>query len=170
MAGNKYISNVSGVFTEVAASQSSAGATDANKVVALDSNGLINVNMMPVGIGADTATIIASEILAAGNLVNIWSNSGVANVRKADATSAGKEAHGFVLAATATAGLVASVYFEGNNNQVSGLTPGKQYLATTAGTILSAAPTLSGNVVQPVGFATSATNLNFQSGTPVTLA
>lgn len=169
MAGNKYISNASGVLTEVAAVQTSTGSTDAAKIVALDSNGLIAANMMPTGIGADTASIVTSEALAAGNLVNIYNVAGTATVRKADATTAGKEAHGYVLAAVLNAGL-ASVYFEGNNNQVSGLTPGKQFLDTTAGGTTTTAPSATGNVVQTVGFATSATSINFQSGTPVTLA
>ena len=49
------------------------------------------------GGGADTGTVTTSEALAAGDLVNIWNSSG-AKARKADATTAGKEAHGFVLA------------------------------------------------------------------------
>lgn len=170
MAGNKYISNASGVLTEVAATQSSGGSGDANKIVALDSNGLIAANMMPTGIGADTVSITTSEALSAGNLVNIWNNTGTASVRKADASVAGKEAHGYVLAAFAS-GVAATVYFEGNNNQVSGLTAGKHYLSTTPGTSSTTAPSgTTGYVVQVVGFATSATNLNFQSGTPISLA
>lgn len=169
MPGNKYISNSAGVLTEVAAVQSSAGASDANKIVALDSNGQLAVSMMPTGIAADTASVVTSEALSAGNLVNIYNVTGTATARKADATIAGKEAHGFVLAAV-TSGGTASIYFEGNNNQVSGLTPGKQYLATTAGGSTVTAPSAAGNVVQSVGFATSATSMNFQSGTPVTLA
>lgn len=169
MAGNKYISNISGTLTEVAAVQTSVGAGDASKLVALDSNGLLASSMMPTGIGADTAVVLASEALSAGNLVNIYSNAGTANVRKADATVAGKEAHGYVIAGVSSAAN-ATVYFEGNNNQVSGLTPGKQFLAVTAGATTTTAPSTAGNVVQQVGFATSATNLNFQSGTPITLA
>lgn len=169
MAGNKYIANVAGVLTEVAAVQTSTGATDANKVVALDSNGQLATSMMPTGVAADTASVVASEALAAGNLVNIYNVGGVATARKADATTAGKEAHGFVLAAVLNAAN-ATIYFEGNNNQVTGLTPGKQFLATTAGGTTVTAPSTAGNVVQTVGFATSATSMNFQSGTPVTLA
>ena len=120
-------------------------------------------------IGADTSSIVSSENLAAGNLVNIWNNAGTANVRKADATVAGKEAHGFVLSAV-TAPAAATVYFEGSNTGVTGLTPGPQFLATTAGLCTATAPAASGNVVQRVGFATSATKVNFQSQTPVGLA
>ena len=168
MAGNKYIANSSGTLTEVVSNQSSAGAGDAGKIVALDASGRIDNSMMPVGIGADTASITASENLAAGDLVNVWNSTG-AKARKADATTAGKEAHGFVLAAV-TSGNPATVYFEGTNTGVTGLTPGVQYLSTTAGLATATAPSGSGNVVQRVGFATDAAALNFQSGVPVTLA
>lgn len=148
----------------------SAGAGDSGKVVALDAAGRIDTSMMPVGIGADTATITASEALAAGDLVNVWNDAGTPKVRKADASTAGKEAHGFVLAAVASSAS-ATVYFEGTNTQMTGLTAGTQYLsAATAGKTASTAPTAAGNVVQRVGMATSATAMNFQSGDPIVLA
>ena len=98
MAGNKYLTNNAGTITEVASLQSSAGAGDAGKIPALDAAGRLDNSMMPSGIGADTASVTSSENLAAGDLVNIWNSTG-AKVRKADATTAGKEAHGFVLSA-----------------------------------------------------------------------
>ena len=168
MAGNKYIANNAGVLTEVAASQASTGAPDAGKIVALDGNGLLDNSVMPSGIGADTAAIATSESLAAGDLVNIWNSTG-AKVRKADATVAGKEAMGFVLSGF-THPATAVIYFEGNNNQVTGLTPGKQFLSITAGLATATAPSGSGNAVQNIGFATSATNLNFQANPPIVLA
>ncbi len=162
--------NASGILdsTIINSKTSSAGAGDAGKIVALDGAGRIDSTMLPVGVGADTQSITASENLAAGDLVNIWNNSG-AKVRKADATVAGKEAHGFVLSAVSSAA-TATVYFEGTNTAVSGLTPGVQFLATTAGTTSSTAPSGTGNIVQRVGFATSATTMNFQSQPPITLA
>lgn len=163
--------NASGVLdsTIVNSKTTSAGAGDSGKVVALDAAGRIDGSMMPVGIGADTSSVVSSENLAAGDLVNIWNNTGTANVRKADATTAGKEAHGFVLSAV-TAPAAATVYFEGTNTAVTGLTPGNQFLATTAGTATATAPSSSGNVVQRVGIATSATALNFEQQQPITLA
>lgn len=197
MAGNKYLSNNAGVITEVTSSQtsvgagdagkipalnasgvldstivnsktSSAGAGDSGKIVALDGTGRIDSSFMPVGVGADTQVITASEALAAGDYVNVWNSTG-AKVRKADATTAGKEAHGFVLSAVSN-GAAATVYFEGTNTAVSGQTPGVIYLATTAGTGTSTAPSATGNVVQRIGFATSATTVNFQSQAPIVLA
>lgn len=162
--------NASGVLDAsiTNAKASSAGAADAGAVVALDGAGRIDSTMMPVGLGADTKSIQASEALAAGDFVNIH-NSGGARVRKADATTAGKDAHGFVLAGAAS-GANATVYFEGANTGVTGQTPGPVFLATTAGTASATAPSAAGNVVQRIGFATSATEINFQAQTPVTLA
>lgn len=162
--------NSSGVLdpTIINGKNTSAGAGDAGKVVQLDASGRIDNSMMPVGIGADTQTITASEALAAGDWVNIWNSTG-AKVRKADGTSAGKEAHGFVLQAVSN-GASATVYFEGTNTAVTGQTPGVVFLGTTAGLGSPTAPSGSGNVVQRIGFATSATTVNFQSQPPVVLA
>lgn len=168
MAAKKFIRLVGGVLTEIFGVQTSAGAGNAGDLVSLDDSGRIDGSMMPVGIGADTATISASEILAAGDWVNVWNNSG-AKVRKADATTAGKEAHGFVLSAV-TSGNPATVYFEGTNTQVSGQTPGPVYLQTTAGAGGATIPNASGNVVQRLGVAVSATAVSFEAQPPVTLA
>lgn len=168
MAAKKFLRLVNGVLTEIFGVQTSAGAGNAGDLVSLDDSGRIDNSMMPVGIGADTSTISASETLAAGDWVNVWNNSG-AKVRKADATTAGKEAHGFVLAAV-TSGNPATVYFEGTNTQVTGQTPGPVYLQTTAGTGGAAIPSASGNVVQQIGVAVSATAVNFERSAPVTLA
>ena len=168
MAAKKFLRLVNGVLTEIFGVQTSAGAGNAGDLVSLDNSGRIDNSMMPVGIGADTATITASETLAAGDWVNVWNDSG-AKVRKADATTAGKEAHGFVLAAV-TSGNPATVYFEGTNTQVTGQTPGPVYLQTTAGTGGATATSASGNLVQQVGVALSATSVNFERGTPVVLA
>ncbi len=162
--------NASGVLgaTIINSKTTSAGAGDSGKVVALDGSGRIDSTMMPVGIGADTQTVTTSEAVASGDLVNIWDSTG-AKCRKADAAVAGKEAHGFVLVGVGS-GASAIVYFEGSNTAMAGLTPGPQFLSTTAGTTSATAPSGSGNVVQRVGFAVSATTMNFQSGVPIVLA
>jgi hypothetical protein len=111
--------------------------------------------------------IAASEALAAGDFVNIYSSSG-AKCRKADASTAGKEAHGFVLASVESAAN-ATVYFEGTNTQVTGQTPGPVFLSATPGLATSTAPSSSGNVVQRIGFAIATTAINFQCQLPIVL-
>lgn len=166
---DKYLKSNGATLLEVEAATSSAGAGDAGKIIALDSAGKINNNMMPSGIGPDTSAVASSENLAAGDLVNIYNDAGTAKCRKADATAVGKAADGFVLAVV-TSPADATVYFEGTNAQVTGLTPGEQFLATTAGGMTTTPPSASGNAVQSVGIATSATSMNFERSKPTILA
>ncbi len=165
---DKYIRNNAGTLTEKEATVVSAGAGDAGEIVALDNTGKLDNSVLPVGIGADTAVVTAGEALAAGDFVNIYNDTG-AKVRKADATTAGKEAHGFVLESVDN-GDPATVYFEGTNTQVSGATAGVVFLATSAGGFTSTAPSSTGNVVQKLGVAISATAISFEGQQPIVLA
>lgn len=169
MAAKSFIRLINGVLTRVSGVVVSTGATNDGDIPALDASGRLDPSVMPVGIGADTASITASEALAAGDYVNIWNNSSAFAVRKADATVAGKEAHGFVLSAVSS-GAAATVYFEGTNTQVTSQTPGPVFLQTTAGKGGATVPSSTGNVVQNIGYAASATSVNFQSQLPVVLA
>lgn len=169
MPVQKYLKNDAGSIKEISASQVSTGVADAGKIVALDDNGKLDSTFMPTGFGDDVALIQASENLSAGEWVNVWNSAGSFRTRKADATVEGKETHGFVLE-NVTSGQNARVYFEGTNNQVTGQTPGRVFLSTTAGQGTSTAPTGSGNIVQIIGFATSATTVNFQYNQPIVLA
>jgi hypothetical protein len=171
MPAKKYLSHVSGRIQEVQATVTSAGAADDGKIVALDATGRLDLSVMPTNVGPDTATIQASENLAAGDFVNIHNVSGNPRVRKADAATTGKEAHGFVLSAV-TSGNNATVYFEGQNTQVTGKTPGaRQYLsASTPGASTESPPTGSGNVVQFLGVAVSATSITTEIEDGIVLA
>lgn len=170
MAGAKYLANVAGDLAEIISAQTSAGPGDAGKVIALNSTGTIDITMLPTGVGADVATVVASEALAAGAFVSIWSNAGTPNARNADASTTGKQADGFVLAAY-SASASAVVYFAGNNNQVTSATAGRVWLSDTApGGFRATAPTGSGKISQLIGTATSASNINFEQQRPIVLA
>lgn len=168
MAGKKFLRLISGAITEVLGVQTSAGAANAGDIPALDASGRLDNSMLPVGIGADTASIATSENLSAGDYVNIWNSTG-AKARKADATVAGKEAHGFVLSAV-TSPASATIYFEGLNTAVTGQSVGVVFLTTTPGVGGAAIPSAAGNIVQKIGICTSATSVNFEAGEPITLA
>jgi hypothetical protein len=157
--------NASGILDDTIINATVTSA--ANKTVKTDGSGKLDVSLMPTGVGVDASTITTSEALAAGDFVNIWNSTG-AKARKADAATAGKHAMGFVLSAFASAA-PATVYFEGTNTQVTGQTPGDVFLSTTAGAATSVAPSAAGNIVQPIGVATSATSINFQYNRPITL-
>jgi len=165
----KYIIQEGGLLKEKEAIVTSSGGTSGGSVIALDATGKLDQSVLPPGIGADTAEVEAGEDLSAGDIINIYDDAGTPKVRKADATSSGKEAHGFVLDAV-TSGANATVYFEGTNNQLSGLTAGVLFLSTTAGATASTAPSGSGNVVQRLGVANSATAMNFEATQPIVLA
>ncbi len=169
MAGETFLRHDGAGGAQEREAVQTGGSGSENRIPALDSGGRLDTTMMPTGIGADTQTIEAGEALAANDVVNIYDDAGTPKVRKADATVAGKEAMGFVLASVAPAAS-ATVYFEGQNEGLTGLTAGPLYLSTTAGQVTSAAPSASGNIVQRVGFATSATSFNFDARSPVALA
>ncbi len=166
---DKYLYNNAGTITERSSIDTSAGAGDAGKIVALDSSGRLPNNMMPTGIGADTASIQASETISAGAFVNVHSVTGSFRVRNADASTTGKQADGFVLAGAAS-GANATVYFEGTNTQVSSATPGQVWLSDSVpGGFQSSAPTGNGKISQKVGIAVGSSSINFDKGEPIAL-
>lgn len=195
MAGNKFVTIdlANGRQKEVRANQTSAGVADAGKVVAIgaagvlddsilgaattgtsvvlktDSNGKIDVNVLPVGVGPDVATITCSEDLAAGDFVNVHDVTGAFRVRKADASN-GREANGYVTN-NYLSGNAATVYFEGPNPHAASLTPGVVFLsATVPGEATSSVPTAgAGVILQRLGFATSATSVNVEIEDPTEL-
>jgi hypothetical protein len=127
--------------------------------------------VLPAGFGQNSVAAVASEALAAGDLVNLYNNAGAINARKTDGTAEGKECHGFVRAAVANAAS-ATVFTSGNIlTGLSGLTPGaRQYVATTAGARTETPPAVAGNVVQMIGVAVSATSIAFEPEEPITVA
>ena len=139
------------------------GAGDAEKIPALDANGLIPQAMMPTGVGPELVVVPAGENLAAGDFVSFYDNAGTTNAQKADATDNTKKVHGFVKEAV-TAPADASVYVDGQNSVLSGLTKGAAYFlsAATPGAVTTTAPAGSGNLVMKVGVATAATTLVFK--------
>lgn len=162
MAAKSYLRRIAGRPVVTSAIIVSAGAANDGDHVALNASGKFDISVMPTGIGQNTISAVASEALAAGNFVNLYDVAGVLTVRKADATTVGKEAKGFVKVAVASAA-TATVYLNGNvNDALSGLTNGASYsLATTAGGIVlsSAEPSATGNVAQVLGIALSTTSL-----------
>lgn len=161
---SKLLQLVNNLVTEVEAIITSAGSGDAGKVAALGADGRFHTSFMPVGIGADTRQIEATENLAAGDFVNVFNSSGE-KCRKADASaaSAAKIAHGFVLD-NVTSGDDATVYFEGQNTALTSLTPGTTYVLshTTPGGVvaLASGTTTAGHALQVVGSAIAADTLD----------
>src|SRR5215208_4917959 len=116
MAAPRFINRVAGKWKQIVAAVTSSP----DSIVATDATGKIDISMMPVGVGAETVVCTTSENLAAGDFVNLYLNAGVITARKADATTTGKTADAFVLAAS-TSGNNATAYGTSNTNtQLSG--------------------------------------------------
>ena len=155
----KPIQLVAGKLTQVEATVVSTGAADAGEIVALDSSGKIDVSVLPTGVGPNVKLVLASEAIGAGKYVNIYDNGGTPNVRLAD-NSNGREAHGFVKDAVASAAN-ATVYFEGTNDDLSSLTPGARQYLGTAGGVTAIAPVFpAATIHQLVGSAISTTEID----------
>lgn len=157
----------SGNIAEVAAVESSAGAGDEGKIVALNASGQIDPTMLP-GSGAFTAT--ASEAIAAGAIINLWNSTGALKVRNADNSAVGKRAHGFASAAIASGASGTVNVGDGVINGLSSLTIGTQYFLGAAGAPTATVPTGTGTIIQGVGVATSATAIEFTVGDVVVRA
>lgn len=152
-------------YNEVEGLVASTGAPDSGKIPALDGSGKIDASMMPVGFTAIATAAIAGEDMSAGMFVNLYNVAGVLKCRKASNLDNTKPADGFVTAGL-TAGDTATVYLPGNvNSMLSGLTPAAFYiLGTNGGLVLaSAEPVATGNIIQAVGKALSASALYFTS-------
>lgn len=167
MAGD-FLKLVGGVLSEALAIVTTAGAGDAGKIVKTDAAGKLDASLMPDGIAAEQRDLVASEALSAGDLVNVWDDAGTAKMRKADADTISKKAHGFVKDAVSS-GATGKIYPEENViTGLSGLTIGATYfLSQTAGGVTTTAPTGANVISQSVGYALSATELLFRPGSPI---
>jgi len=165
----KFIKQDAGILKEEATLGASAGSGSAGSLAHLDGTGKFDLSLIPPVIGAETVDLQASEALAAGDIVNIWNDAGTAKVRKASASNISTKASGFVLAAY-SALATATVYLEGTNDQLSGLTPGSTYfLSEASGSITLTAVVTSGAIVQQVGRSHSANKLSFEASQPIVL-
>lgn len=173
MAIQRFISLINGIKTAVTAITAGGTTNEAGKIIATDADGKLDMSFMPVGIGSETDSIAADTGgVASGNVINLYNKAGTITARKADATAAGKQAHGFVLA-NITVGNPATIHRPGQTiTGLTGLTEGSEYfLHTTAGAITAdVSGFVAGNVIQSVGIAISATTLAFNPGEPITLA
>jgi hypothetical protein len=149
--------NTDGSLQEIQPIVSSAGAGDAGKLAQVDVNGKFDVSLMPTGIGADTQSVLTSEVLVAGDFVNIYDNSGTRNCRKANAADNTKPANGFVLSGF-DSGATALVYVRGLNTSVPvgtfvAANVGKKVFLSpsTAGTATLTIPASTGQIAQVLG-------------------
>lgn len=157
-----------GFHTEESAIITSAGAGDASKIIGTDAGGKLDSSFLPSGIGGDTRTVTAGEALSGGDLVYLDSSG---EALKADANAVAKAAVGFVQSAISNGATGTAQFGSGIITGLSSLTPGAAYfLSTTPGAITTTPPSGSADIVQPVGYALSATELYFEPQNPTVLA
>jgi hypothetical protein len=157
--------DANGNTIEITGKSSSAGAADAGVLVQLGSDGKIDASALPNGIGADATSYVASEAIAAGAFVNITSDG---KMRNASATAVGMKAIGYVNQAVAS-GASGTVNYDDTNTALTGLTPGITYFlsASTPGGVTNVPVTASGQILQKLGVATSATSIHANIQEPI---
>lgn len=162
---DKVLRRLNGQTVQYTPVVASAGATDGGKLIALGPDGKIDTSMYNPGTGVSTRPIVSSEAIGAGKFVNEYLNAGVLNIRLAD-NSNNRPAHGFVIAAVASAGTGAVYDLDAVNSALTGLTIGSDYYLGTAGaavaTPVDATAAATGTIDQKLGKALSATELKTQ--------
>jgi len=156
---DKYI-NIEG--DEVAFTQTGPGTQ--GQGIGLGSLGTIDPTLMPSGVGPSVISVVSSENIAAGSLVNLYLSGGVLKVQNANATDNTKPYHGFILTGVVSPA-AAKVYLPGSViSGLSGLTIGADYyLSLSNGAVTISTSVLGtysgGNIIQYVGVAISATQI-----------
>jgi len=160
---DKVLQRVAGKLQQYTPVTTSAGAADSGKIPALGPDGKFDSSMYNAGSGVQTQPVLASEAIGAGKFVNLYANAGVINCRLAD-NSNSRPAHGFVLAAVASAAVAAVHDLDAMNTGMTGLTVGADYYLGTAGGVitpaLDATTATAGTIDQKLGYAKSATELD----------
>lgn len=165
MPAKRFLRLVGGKLQQFAGTVISAGSANGGDLVALGDNGRLDNSVMPVGIGANTQSLVASGAIGAGKFVNYFVDNGTLKMRVAD-NSNGRRADGFVLEAVADAGTGAAYPMDAVNSALTGLTAGTEYYLGTAGGVIASPldETQStnqgvGKISQYLGIAKSATEL-----------
>lgn len=160
---DKYQTLQAGREKMIEATVVSTGVSQAGDIVALGTDGKLDLSVMPTGIGADVKVLEATEVLTAGKYVNIYDDAGTAKVRLADATN-DRPAHGFVKSPFAV-GENATIYFEGENNDLSAIVAGVRYYLGASGAATATVPALPAAVIHQflgVGIATDSVNTDIE--------
>lgn len=150
---DKYLALINGTPQGVEATVVSAGSADAGKIMALDSNGRMDISATPAALTAQVCSAQAAVALSAGDWVTVYDSAGITMVDKASATVANRRCLGYVnqsyLAGAAVSVIIGGtnlndLYFAGDVGKIA-------YLSTTAGKSQLARPTAAGQRYQELG-------------------
>ncbi len=165
MGAQNFLTRFQGKTKSILATLLGGSATYAYMIPCLDAAGRLAESMMPPGWGANTSTTMAAEALGAFKLVG-HNSSGQA--RLADASNA-YPCQGFTKASFASAA-EATIYKDGSLTGFTGLTPGAAVYLSTAGGVTQDVSTIeatNGAISQEIGWASSATTIEFNLQEPV---
>lgn len=140
----------------------STGAPDASKMAQTDSNGKWDLSLMPTGIAPDQKTANSNGAIATRDLCYVETAGTIARATAASGTP--KEATGWATSSVST-GQPVTIQSEGIIPGFSGLTPGAAYFlsdVTPGGILIDPGPVGSGKIAQFIGYAESATEINFE--------
>lgn len=169
MPAVKYLSRVSGRLQEVIGTVTGGTATQGGAIVALDDTGRLDPSLLPTGVGQDVVSVTAGAALTAGDFVAITSAGAV----RASAAAGGSQAQaiGFVVSSFAS-GATATVYYDGINPGVTGLTVGSRYYLSdiTPGGLTATPVSGTGKLHQYLGTANTTTSLAFKADDGIILA
>lgn len=162
MAADRYLTLVGTTQALKSSNDTSSGAGDAGKIVALASTGKLDFTLFPTGIGETSITKTASEALAAGSIVSFET---AGTMRLADASNQ-RRGDGFVLSAVAN-GATGTVFLSGLITGLSSLTPGAKLFVGAAGALTATAPTAANSIWQVVARAVDSTSAEFTYNDPI---
>lgn len=170
MALDKFIILTTDGLGEKTPLQQTTGVIDGGRVIATGANGKLDSSLLPDGVGADIVVAPTIENLQAGDFVNMFVDTGILKVRKADASLGfAKNADGFVKD-NVSIGANASVYQTGYNDDLSGLVIGNYYYLSniTAGKVTVDIPAEGTNHIrQRLGKAIATTTLAVKIEEPI---
>ena len=163
---DKYLTLVGddGQLTEVEATVVSTGVGSAGDIIALDAEGKLDSSIV-AGEASGSVPLVSDSNLLAGAFVHVYDNSGTPTITAADADT-GKVAHGF-LREDVNIGEETTLFTQGINIFVTGLTPGLTYFIGNAGAVSLTPPSIAGSVVQIIGKAVAADKVIFDPVQPV---
>ena len=103
---------------------------------------------------------IASELIAPGQLVNLFNNAGVLGARLASSNSATTMAHGIAVTGAGIGSRIEMQYLRAFTSSIGGMVIGQVYYTGTApGTVQNLPPVAAGTIQQPIGVAVASNQL-----------
>lgn len=166
----KYFDWIGAKWQQVVPILTSSGAPDSGKMAQTGANGKFHLSLMADGVVPDQKTGVSNGAITLNDLCYIETAGTIA---RATAASAGPhEAMGFATSTVIT-GVSVTIQDQGIMSGFTGLTPGARYFlsdVTPGGVLIDPGPVGAGKIAQFIGYAMSATEINFEPDQPVWLA